>query len=794
MLREWRRPCGLYWVAFVVLNALSAAHGRAQTGFEEEIIVTAPGGATGATGQRFPGNVQTANADEIKASLTTNLSEFMQQHLASISANDAQGNPFQPELFYRGFGSSSLLGFPQGLSVYVDGVRRNELFGDLVNWDTIPDAAVSRLELIPGSNPIYGLNTLGGSIALQTKSGFSHPGTRARFYGGSFGRYDLQAETGGDTGAHGWYLSAEGFTEDGWRDFSDSDLLQGFARYSYQGRAVQTDMALTWTDSKLRGNGAAPEALLEIEGRESVFTHPDITENSLVQVDLHSVWAASEQSNLVGIAYYRDSETDTFNGDGSDYQACESANYAGFMCLEEDQGEELVFDKDGRPVEESDAVTGGTENSSETSQFAVGGSVQASHDITLAGRSNQLTYGASLDYGDASFQQRTELASLTADRGTDGSGIIDAASFTDVDTDILHTGVFVTNTIAITPRLDLTLSARYNYSDIELRDQLDPDGDTDEGPGTDDLESGETASSLSGKHNFDRLNPGIAFSYEVGPRATLFGYYAESSRAPTPAELTCANPEDPCRLPNAFVDDPPLDQVVTRTVELGARGKLSPHLNWNLAVFNALSEDDILFISDGSTTTEGFFDNVGDTRRRGVELSLGGTAGPVVYSAHYTYIEAEFRDSFMVNSPNHPLREPGNPDEPAAEALQVSTGNQLPGVPQNLLRLNTAWHVNDQITLGATLVSRSDQYFRGDESNTAEELDGFTIVNVSASFRWTDRVEIFGRINNLFDIDYETFGVFGEAEEVLGDDFEEARRFVGPGAPIGAWVGIHLTL
>ena len=107
-----------------------------------------------------------------------------------------------------------------------------------------------------------------------------------------------------------------------------------------------------------------------------------------------------------------------------------------------------------------------------------------------------------------------------------------------------------------------------------------------------------------------------------------------------------------------------------------------------------------MLISDGSTTTEGFIDNVGDTRRRGVELSLGGTAGPVDYSAHYTYIEAEFRDSFLVNSPNHPLRDPENPDKPAAEALQVSAGNQLPGVPQNLLRLNTSWHVNDQVTLG----------------------------------------------------------------------------------------------
>ncbi len=779
-------------LSLAVLNGLAVGAPSMAQPVEEEIIITAPGGAATTEAQRFPGNVQAATDEDLRASGALNLSDFMRQNLGSVHINDAQNNPYQPELFYRGFGSSSLLGFPQGISVYVDGVRRNELFGDVVNWDTIPDSAVSRLELVPGSNPLFGLNTLGGAIAMQSKSGFTHPGTRVEAYGGSFGRFALQAETGADRGDRAWYLTAEGFTEDGWRDFSDSELGQAFGKYSFQGENVDTDLALTLTDSELRGNGAAPEELLAVEGREAVFTHPDITENRLAQFNLRSSWVASERTTLTGIAYYRSTDTETFNGDGSDYEECESPENEGLVCEEEDDGEELVFDQFGNPVAATEDVEGATENSSETSQYALGGSLQAFSDVVIGARNHRILYGASIDYGDANFQQRTELARLTGDRGTIGSGFIDQASVTDVDTETFHGGLFISDTFALSDQLDLTLSARYNYTDIKLRDQLDDeDGaadDVDDGAADDDDDS-----SLTGDHNFDRLNPAIAVSWFPRERITVFGSYAESSRAPTPAELTCANPDDPCRLPNAFVDDPPLDQVVTRTFELGVRGDTIGGLRWSVALFDALNKDDILFISDGSSTSQGFFDNIGDTRRRGLELSLTGSAGSVRYAAHYTYINAEFRDAFLVNSPNHPLRDPADPDRPAPEALVVSPGNRIPGIPEHLLRLSAAWDINDRLTLGADMMTQSDQFFRGDESNTADPLDGFAIFNLNATYRFTPRAELFARVNNLFDTEYETFGVFGEPEEVLGPAFAGARRFVGPGAPFGAWIGLRMN-
>ena len=106
----------------------------------------------------------------------------MNRRFTSVFVNEIQGNPFQPDINYRGYTASPLLGTPQGLSVYVDGVRLNQPFGDIVSWDLIPRAAIASTTLIPGSNPLFGLNTLGGALSVQTKNGRSDPGTSVQAF------------------------------------------------------------------------------------------------------------------------------------------------------------------------------------------------------------------------------------------------------------------------------------------------------------------------------------------------------------------------------------------------------------------------------------------------------------------------------------------------------------------------------------------------------------------------------------------------------------------------------------
>ena len=136
----------------------------------------------------IPAPVQAATERDIEQSGALDLSDFLNRRLNGVYLNEVQGNPIQPDLNYRGYTASPLLGTPQGISVYMDGVRLNQPFGDVVSWDLIPRIAISETTLIPGSNPLFGLNTLGGAISIQTKDGRSNPGTSLALSGGSFGR------------------------------------------------------------------------------------------------------------------------------------------------------------------------------------------------------------------------------------------------------------------------------------------------------------------------------------------------------------------------------------------------------------------------------------------------------------------------------------------------------------------------------------------------------------------------------------------------------------------------------
>jgi hypothetical protein len=120
---------------------------------------------------QVPANVQTLDSGAATGPDSANLPDALNRRLGSVYVNEIQGNPFQPDLNFRGFTASPLLGTPQGLSVYLDGVRINQPFGDVVSWDLIPRAAIASVTLMPGSNPLFGLNTLGGALAIRTKDG-----------------------------------------------------------------------------------------------------------------------------------------------------------------------------------------------------------------------------------------------------------------------------------------------------------------------------------------------------------------------------------------------------------------------------------------------------------------------------------------------------------------------------------------------------------------------------------------------------------------------------------------------
>jgi len=716
-----------------------------------EIIGTTPLPGIGVPVNQVPANVQAATGAEIQKQKTLDLSEFLDNNLGSVTLNHGQNNPFQPDVNFRGFSASPLLGTPQGLSVFMDGVRVNEPFGDVVNWDLIPQNAISTINLIPGSNPVFGLNTLGGALSVNTKSGFQYPGASASIYGGSWGRMAAEVEYG----AHGedtdFFLAGNFIDEDGWRDHSPSRIQTLFSKVGWEREDTDFDLSLLLADNKLEGTQALPLGWLDT--REQAYTWPDRNENELVFLNARASQFLSEDKLLAGNIYYRKYTNDNFSSNVND--DCEGLDNNGNLINDCNEGIEFQAIND----------------SSEIKTTGYGGSLQLTLLGNLGDKKNNFTIGASADLGRTDFSQSEEDADFTADRGTTGTGVLSLE--TDVKSTTDYYGLYLTDTYSFDERWHLTLSGRYNHANVTIEDKtgLEP--------------------ALNGDHTFKRFNPAAGLNFNPTPELSTYVSYSEGMRAPTPVELTCADPLAPCRLPNNFLADPPLEKVVSKTMEAGARGRWSEALGWNASIYRTDLNDDIIFISSGGAVNAGFFQNAGKTRRQGVELGMHGRMGKLSLAANYGFIDATFESALTLNSPVNSSADPGTGD------IQVSPGNKVPGIPEHSIKLRLEYDFFEAVSVGTNIMYLSSQYARGDENNQDAngKIPGYTVVNLDARYQFNKQLMFFGRITNLLDEEYETLGVLGENFfNGPGRTFDAGNvtdeQFRSTGAPRGMWVGV----
>ncbi|PKO93724.1 MAG: TonB-dependent receptor [Betaproteobacteria bacterium HGW-Betaproteobacteria-10] len=729
-----------------------------------EIIGTTPLAGIGVSRQQMPANVQSLGGHQFDEQESLNLPELMARQLPSVTINEVQGNPFQPDLNYRGFTASPLLGTPQGLSVYLDGVRINEPFGDTVNWDLLPNSAIAGMDLIPGSNPVFGLNTLGGALAIRTKSGFSHPGSKVELSGGSFARRNLELEHGGNDGRLGWYMAADWFKEDGWRDFSASEAKQFFGKLSARGAAGEVDLSLSRAVTDLTGNGLLPLSMYA-ERRDQIFTHPDNTRNDLTQLAVNGRLWLTGTTSLSGTAYHRRNQTRTLNGDmNDDYEA----DFA------------------------IDPTTGsGANNRTFTKQRSSGLAGQ----WNLTSDRHQLAVGASFDTARMHFSQTREIGFIDTSRGISQVG-------PQQEENSLHgttrtASLYLTDTVSLAPSLHLTAAARYNSSRVTTFDELK-----------------RFAPNLDGDHRYSKLNPALGLSWQIQPALNAYAGFSQGNRVPSPVELGCADPANPCTLPNTMAADPYLKQVVARTVEAGLRGKLSGNIEWNAGAYRSLSSDDILFV--GTSTSAGYFTNFGQTKRQGIELGLNGSQRRLDWRLSYSYLQASFQSVACLLAENNSSR--GTAPECTSggqdDEILVNKGDRLPGLPSHSLKLGLSWQAIDGLRLGGDVQAFSGQTVRGNENNrhqagtttdnfgTTRSFDGpgriagYAILNLSAEADLGAGWQVFGKINNLFDKRYGTAGALAENPFAAGSfqtDPDQWRRetFVAPGAPRAAWVGLR---
>ncbi len=834
-LSKHRELAGLILAIGSLSPALAAQQAQrpAPPAFEEQVDVV---GATPLPGVEMPADqiaapVQSSTSADVDASGALDMSDFLKRRATAVHVNEIQGNPFQADVNYRGYTASPLLGTPQGLSVYLDGVRMNQPFGEVVSWDLIPRVAVGSSTLMPGSNPLFGLNTLGGALVLHTKDGQANRGTTVQGLFGSNLRRAVEFEHGGAraSGRLNWYVAGNLFAEDGWRDDSPSDVRQLFGKLGWQAGRTGLTLTAAQADNSLHGNGLQELRLLERDYR-SVYTRPDITDNRSTLLNLTLRRTPSERLTFSGNAYYRYIHSNSLNGDLNEasldqavYQpgaaeraALLAAGYANvpasgetpantpfpfWRCL----GNVLLNDEPGERCN-------GLLNTTEARQHNAGLSGQATWRLARGRVKQQFTLGGALDASTFGFAQQTELGYLAADRGIVGTGAFaDGETGGEIDGEPFDTGVdldgtqrtwslFAADTLTLGRAWHLTASGRYNRTRLDNTDNVRPDGDA----------------SLSGNHLFARLNPAVGLTFNPSPAVNFYAGYGEGSRAATSVELGCANPEQPCKLPNAMAGDPPLKQVVTRTLEAGVRSARRRAFQWNAGVYWAQNNDDIMFVA-ATDTGFGYFKNFGTTRRQGVELGVSGEAGPFTVGAGYNFLDATFQSAERLNGSGNSSNDENNGGgTPGVESfIYVIAGHRIPLAPRHTLKLFGEWQATSALAVDLDVDSISGSTARGNE-NGGHEPDGvyylgsggspaYTVVNLGVRYKAGRMLELFARVNNALDRTYYTAAQLGPTgitpdgtyiarpfPAINGEFPVQQSTFFAPGAPRTAVAGVRL--
>ena len=777
---------------------------------------------------RVPANSQIADPKDMKNQAGVSIADYMNNNMQGVSVTDMTGSPWQPEINFRGYSSSPLLGNSQGLSTYIDGVRVNEPFGDVTLWDKIPSFAIGNMQVVPGSNPLFGMNTLGGAIAIQTKSGRNNQGAALEYEAGSWGRQRSLIEYGGVSkdGSVDYIIGYQHTTEDGWRKHSPSHVNQLFSKIGWQNESTKLDLTYIGSDNNLIGNGFTPQNLLSGD-RDQIHTRPDFTNNYSHFLALNGSHWFNQDTMLSGNVYYRKSNRHTRNGDlweleleGDRFIGSSIYNPYGFG-LAGGTGTTLCGTRENvtsscKELEGSGSVM----NRSKTTQDTYGATGQMTFNQDWMGKKNQFVLGAGYDYTLIRYRQseqvnvrdvetqdevevfdgssRNQVFDSSRLVSLGGDGLLNPRQSTGLSGKQYTARLFATDTLSLNDHWHLNAGASWNFTRIDNTDVL-------RGPIT-----ASNPGSLTDRDSYTRLNPTVGLTHTPNDNLTLFTSYSESSRAPTSIELGCSNPATPCLLPSQMADDPPLNQVVAKTYEFGGRGNLTENVRWNAGVYQATNHDDIQFTSANQLNGAGYYKNIGRTKRQGLDFGLAGNVDKFRWNASYSYVRATYdTDVDFINGSN-------SAGVTTHDVITAKAGDRIPSIPAHQLKLRGQYSVTPDWTVGANVIGFSDQYVWGNENNAhranqascansdrsnlarycalgSGKISGYFVVNLDTQYNIGSGWKAFARATNIFDRDYNISGRLAETLFNSAGEFGHESKQLGviPGAPRAAWVGLR---
>ena len=388
----------------------------------------------------------TARPDAVRA---------LNEQVGGVNLDAASGNPFQPTLLYHGYQASALQGTPQGIAAYVNGVRFNSAFGDTVNFDLLPSLAIDQMNL-EGSNPVFGLNALGGALNVQLKNGFTFQGGEISIHGGSFTTFGADFQYGKRSGNTSVYVAASGLHQSGWRDQQSSDLENFYGDIGWRGITGELHFNVLLANSELNGPGTSPIELLAADPRAQ-FTAPNRISNKFMQVSLSGNAEMTDTVSLQAVTYYNNFLQRVSNGNAPNDTPC-------------NDGSELLCTASGPSTTLGgatipaflgpDPLSYSTLNAQTTNTNGYGASVQATDTQTVFGFKNHLVSGISFDGAQTTFTASSTIGGITTDsRAFTGPGVIINEPGIDAPVRVgisdAYYGAFVADTLELTDRLAL---------------------------------------------------------------------------------------------------------------------------------------------------------------------------------------------------------------------------------------------------------------------------------------------------------------------------------------------------
>lgn len=718
-----------------------------------------------------PAATYTLSSKELQQTRQFNVGGALERQAPGVVINDAAGNPFQPQIDFRGFVASPISGTPQGLAVYQNGTRINEAWGDTVNWDLIPSIAMDRLTVVTG-NPLFGLNALGGAVTIDMKNGFTYQGFELDTRFGSWSRRQAAMQYGVKAGDFASYLAMEAAGDNGYRHFSGSHIKRLYGDIGYRAESGEIHANVTLAQNRFGATGPAPVELL-YNDPGAVYTTPQNYKNTLAMYDLNGNVQPNEHWKLAGDLHYRAFDQARIDGNTTEFNSC---------------GDVVLCNGDGDPTNLPDFFGGsaslGVIDRTWTRSRTIGGTVQATTDDIYFGFHNKITFGVSLDHGWTAFSANETLGFIGTDLVVNPTGPIVEEPASDIQSVSLraandYLGVYALDTLDLTDSLSATAGARFNRAAISLYDLR--------------------GTALNGASNYTRINPVAGLTYKILPNLSAYGSYSEANRTPTPLELACADPNRPCLIDNFLVSDPPLQQVVSHTIETGLRGSvglpalvpaaadyLPGELTWSAGLYRTYNFNDILSVPS-QVGGRGYFTNAGTTLRQGVEASLRYADERLSAWLSYTLTDATFQSMIVLGSPNNPLAQLyGNGNE------LITPGANIPSVARHRLKAGGDYAVTREWKIGGDIVYSSGTRLRGDEINAFGTLSPYALLNLRMSYQATPNIQFYGLLDDVANVRARSFGTFFDTQAISFLPFNNPRM-VSLGPPMGIFGGLKIT-